>query len=322
MSDLNVEKVDAKAYAEFLSDNPPDNPFSIPLFLETYREVFSCDVDFLFVVRNETPVAACAVFVGTRFSQRIVKLLPIRTYDGVCFRRLEGSKSQKQEYEKLLALQVLESYLAGNFSFYQMVFPPGFSDVRSFQWAGATVIPQYTYVVDMADYSEENYTKSLKEVLRAAERSGLSGSTCGIEELTILQKLSYERHGRHAPVDAGKLNRLLNAFNAAGLLKITCVRNTKGEILAGLARLQFGKGSYFYVSGTNAEGEKGASHLLYHEVLKSEKESGISFVDFCGANTPSINLFKSSFGPRLETHFRVWRANRLITRVASFFKRI
>ena len=322
MSELNVERVDAGAYGKFLSENPPDNPFSIPLFLETYREVFACDIEFLFILRNETPVGACAVFVGTRFSQRIVKLLPIRTYDGVCFRRLEGSKSQKQEYEKLLALQALESYLAQNFSFYQMVFPPGFSDIRSFQWAGATVIPQYTYIVDMADYSEANYTKSLKEVLRGAERSGLGGSTCGIEELTTLQKLSYERHGRHAPVDAGRLNRLLNAFDAAGLLRTSCVRNAQGDVLAGLTRLHFGKGSYFYVSGTNAEGEKGASHLLYHEILKSENGADISFVDFCGANTPSINLFKSSFGPRLETHFRVWRANRLVTRLASLIKRI
>ncbi len=322
MSDLGVERIDWEGYERFLSENPPTNPFSIPLFLETYKEVFSCDVELLLISRSETPIATCAVFAGKRFSRPIVRLLPIRTYDGVNFRKLEGSKAQKQEYEKLLALQALESYLAKNFSFYQMVFPPGFADIRSFQWAGATVIPQYTYIVDMADYSEDNYTKSLKEVLRAAERSGLCGATCSVEELTALQQLSYKRHGRRAPVPAEKLGRLLHAFDEAGLLKITCVKNPQGEILAGMARLEFGNGSYFYVSGTDAEGEKGASHLLYHEILKSEADSGTSFVDFCGANTPSINLFKSSFGPRLETNFRVWRANRFITRMASLFKKI
>lgn len=322
MSDLVVDRSGREVYARFLSDNPPTNPFSIPLFLETYKEVFSCEVELLLISRSETPIAACAVFVGKRFSQPIVRLLPIRTYDGVHFRKLEGSKGQKQEYEKLLVLQALESYLARNFSFYQMVFPPGFADVRSFQWAGATVIPQYTYIVDMANYSEDNYTKSLKEVLRAAERSGLFSSTCSIEELTALQQISYKRHGRTAPVPVDKLDRLLHAFDGAGLLKITCVKNPQGGILAGMARLQFGSGSYFYVSGTDAEGEKGASHFLYHEILKSDAASGTSFVDFCGANTPSINLFKSSFGPRLETHFRVWRANRFITRLASLFKKI
>lgn len=322
MNDLRIEKTDWGTFTKFLSENPPTDPFSSPLFLKTYREVFSCEVDLLLISRNETPVATCALFVGKRFSQPTVRLLPIRTYDGVNFRTLEGSKAQKQEYERLLALEVLESYLAKNFSFYQMVFPPGFADVRSFQWAGASVIPQYTYVVDMGDYSEGNYTKSLREVLRTAERSGLRSATCSIEELTALQQLSYKRHGRSAPVPAQKLNRLLHAFDAAGMLKITCVKNPQGKILAGMARLIWENGTYFYVSGTDAGGEKGASHFLYHEILKSEADAGASFVDFCGANTPSINLFKSSFGPRLETHFRVWRANRLITRLASLFKKI
>jgi hypothetical protein len=114
----------------------------------------------------------------------------------------------------------------------------------------------------------------------------------------------------------------MHILNSAGLLEVTCVRSSGGEVLAGLARLQTETASYFYVSGTNAEGEKGSSHLLYDEILKTEKRAGRAFVDFCGANTPSINLFKSAFGPRLEIHFRIWRANRLGARLASLLKRI
>lgn len=322
MADLKVERVDAAAYARFLSDNPPDNPFSLPRFLEAYREAFSCEYELLFIFRNETPIASCALCVGKRFSRPMVRLLPVRAYDGVHFRKIEGSKNQKQEYEKLLALQVLEEFLERNFSFHQMVFQPGFMDVRSFQWAGAEVIPQYTYIVDLENFSQENYTKSLKEVLRAAERSGLRCGQCEVEELVALQQLSYERHGRKVPVPSDCLNQLMHRLNSAGLLEVTCVRSIGGEVLAGLARLQTETASYFYVSGTNAEGEKGASHLLYDEILKIEKRAGRAFVDFCGANTPSINLFKSAFGPRLEIHFRIWRANRLGARLASLLKRI
>ena len=89
-----------------------------------------------------------------------------------------------------------------------------------------------------------------------------------------------------------------------------------------MALLRTNLNTFFYVAGTDAAAEKGASHLLYHEILKSEKEKGICSVDFCGANTPSINLFKSAFGPRLEIYFRVWRANRLPTRLVSLVKKI
>ncbi len=322
MADLKIEKADVAAYTKFLSENSPDNPYSLLPFLEAYRDTFSCDFELLFITRNDTTIASCALFVRKRFSQPIVRLMPIRTYDGVNFRKLDESKNQKQEYEKLLAIQALEEYLEKNFSFHQMVLSPGFLDIRSFQWADANVIPQYTYIIDLEKFSEGNYTKSLKEVLHAAKHSGLTFGACSVEQLAELQQLSYERHGRKAPLSGKTVSQLLDKLNSSGMLEINCVKNKDGEIFAGLARLQMNDASYFYVSGTNAEGGRGASHLLYHEILNAEKKSGKSLVDFCGANTPTINLFKSAFGPRLQIYFRVWRANRAVTRLASLVKKI
>ena len=322
MVDLKVEKVDSPAYEKFLSENPPADPYSLPQFLNAYREVLDREIEYIQIIRNETPVASCALFTGTRMAQKLVKLMPIRAYDGVHFRSLDDSKVQKQEYDRLTALQVLEEYLRKHFSFYQLVFQPGLIDIRPFQWAGAAVVPQYTYIVDLDTFSPDNYTKSLKEVLRSAEHTGLSEGKCSVAELISLNVLSYERHGRKPPVSQDALSRLMNRLNGAGLLQITCVKNKSGEIIAGLATLRTSRGSYFYVSGTNAQAEKGASHLLYDRVLVAEKEAGRSFVDFVGANTPTINLFKSAFGPRLETYFKVRRTNSFPARLASLVKKI
>lgn len=322
MADLRVERVDAAAYARFISQNPPDNPYSLPSLLDAYSHVFSRDLEFLHIVRNETPVASFAFFTGNEFSQRVVKLMPIRAYDGVHFRPLDVSKGQKQEYDRLMALRALEEYLRRKYSFYHLVFLPGFTDVRPFQWAGASIVPQYTYIMDLETFSEDNYTKSLREVLRAAERSGLTGGECSVSELIALNSLSYDRHGRKPPVAHDKLKLLLDELKRAGLLQIECVRNGAGTIIAGMASLVTEKGSYFFVSGTDARAEKGASHMLYHEILCAEKKAGRSFVDFVGANTPTINLFKSSFGPRLEVYFRVWRANSFAARLAAAAKKV
>ena len=235
---------------------------------------------------------------------------------------LRPLKFQKQEHEKLFALEALEEYLEKNFAFHQMSFQPGFSDLRSFQWAGATVVPQYTYIINLSDFSEENYTKSLKEVLRTAKHSGLEVGRCGIEELVGLQQISYERHSRRTPVPADKLIKLLNALSSARLLDIKCIRNKNGDVISAMTLLRMNENSFFYVTGTRASAEKGASHLLYHEILKSEKELGKCSVDFCGANTPSINLFKSAFGPRLALYFKVWKANNFPTRIAAQFKKL
>lgn len=322
MADYKVEVTDEPSYKRFLLENPPDNPYSLIPFIEAYRDTFSCDFQLLFILRNGITIASTALFVGRRFLQPIIRLMPMRIYDGVHFRKLEDSKFQKQEHEKLSALRVLEEYLEKNFAFHQMFFQPGFSDLRSFQWAGATVVPQYTYIINLSDFSEENCTKSLREVLRAAEQSGLVAGKCTIEDLVALQQISYERHYRRTPVSADNLIKLLNALNSAGLLDIKCVRNRDGNVVSAMAWLRMNANSFLYVTGTNAEAEKGASHLLYHEILKSEKETGKSSVDFCGANTPTINLFKSAFGPRLELYFRVWKANRFISRFASLVKKI
>jgi hypothetical protein len=322
MADYRVEVTDAPSYARFLLDNPPDNPYSLLPLLEAYRDAFSCDFQLLFIMRNEVPVASTALFTGKRFFQPIIRLMPMRIYDGVHFRNLEDSKSQKQEQEKLSASHALEEFLEKNFAFHQTVFQPGFSDLRAFQWAGATVVPQYTYIISLPDFSEENYTKSLKEVLRAAEQSGLAVGKCSVEELVGLQQISYERHYRRTPVPADRLIRLLNALNSAGLLDIKCMKNRNDNVISALAWLRMNENSFFYVTGTNAEAEKGASHLLYHEILKSEKGAEKCSIDFCGANTPTINLFKSAFGPELRVYFRVWKANRFISRLASIVKKI
>jgi hypothetical protein len=322
MTEFKVEASDVASYVKFLTENPPDNPFSLLSFLEAYRNTFDCDFDLFLVTRNGTPVASCALFVRKRLTLPMVRLMPIRTYDGVNFRKLDHSNIQKQEYDKLLALQALEKELEKKFSFHQLVFPPGFVDMRAFQWSSANVIPQYTYILDLQSLSEGNYTKSLREVLRSAEQAHFTFGPCEPEDLSGLQQLSYERHGRKAPVSGKIVSKLLKELNSGGLLDINCVRSAEGVLLAGLARLRAERGSYFFVAGTNAKSGKGAAHLLYHEVLMADKNAGKSFADFCGANTPTINLFKSAFGPRLQIYFRVWRANGFVTRLASLVKKI
>ena len=322
MADIRVEKADLSEYSKFLSENPPGNPYSLPPLLEAYSRAFSRDFQCIHIVKNDTTIASCALFTASRLGQKTVKLMPLRAYDGVHFRSLGDSKAQKQEYDRLMSLQALEEFLRREYGFYQMVFQPGFMDVRAFQWAGAGIMPQYTYVVDLQTFSEENYTKSLREVLRSAERAGLTTGKCAADELVSLNVLSYERHGRRPPVPMDLLTHLLASVEKTGMLDVTCVRNRDGVIIAGMASLKTPRGLFFYLSGTDARAEKGASHLLYHELLSSGRVNGLSFVDFVGANTPTINLFKSSFGPRLETNFRVWRANSLVTRLASLVKKI
>lgn len=322
MSELKVERVDFAAHAKFLADNPPDDPYSLPPVVDAYREVFSRDVEFLQIVRKETTIASSALFTGTRIGRPTIKLMPIRAYDGVHFRQLGDSKSQKQEYDKLMALQRFEEFLHREYAFYQIVFQPGLADIRPFQWAGARVIPQYTYVVYLDDFSEENYTRSLRRVLKSAESEGLTVGGCEAGDLISFTRMSYGRHARRPPVTQEELRGLLGRMDRAALLDTKCVRNRGGDIVAGIASLRGGRGLYMYAGGVDAEAEKGATHLLYHEILAAEKKSGLSFVDFVGANTPSINLFKSSFGPKLEIYFRVWRANGMAARLASVVKRV
>ncbi len=321
MAEFKIEEIDETTYGKFLEENPPDDPFSLLPFLLACREAFHVEPIFLSIFKNGTPIGVSSFSVGKRFGVPLIQLIPGRTYDGVQFRKLGESTNQKQEYEKLLSLQALEEFLERNFAFHQIVFPPIMTDIRAFQWAGAKVEPQYTYKVNLSTFSEERYTKSLIKELRSAKESGLTAQKCGIDELAALQKSSYGRHGRTPPIPTETLKVLLEKLDTSGLLKTTGAKDRSGRLLSAIAALRAGKDSYLFVGGMEAGGAGGASHLLYHEILKSEKENGMASVDFCGANTPSINLFKSAFGPELQVYFRIMKANSAITRLALLLKK-
>jgi len=321
MSDLSVYGIGIDTYSNFLKANPPPTPFSFPEVLEAYSKAFDSPYELVGIFRGETIIAVGSFFVGKKFSKRYIRLMPMRLYDGLSFRKLENSKSQKREYEKLQSYQILSDYLISKYRFYQLSLPPCDLDVRPFQWSGAKILPQYTYVMETARFSENNYTKSLMEMLRYAIKANLQTSTCEIDELISLQMRSYKRHNRKPPVDASVITSLLTLLSNDLLLKIYAIRNSNGDLLAALATLEAKDSSYFFVSGTEVEIDRGSSHLLYHHVFKSAAAAGKNYVDLCGANTPSINIFKSSFGPSLKVFFRIRHANSWSSKIASLVLR-
>lgn len=318
MSDLSISGIGIDVYSNFLRINPPHSPFLFPKVIEAYSKAFGYPYELIGIMRGETLIAVGSFFIGRRFSSRYIKLMPMRLYDGLSFRRLDSSKKQKKEFEKLQSYQVLSDYLEKQYGFYQVSLPPCDFDIRAFQWSGAQIMPQYTYIMDMAGFSKSQYTKSLVEELRYASKASLQTSTCEIDELVNLQIISYKRHNRKPPVNSLVMLSLLTLLRDDSLLKIYAIRNSRGDLLAALSTLEGVDSSYFFVSGTEVEFERGSSHLLYHHVFQTAANEGKRYVDLCGANTPSINIFKSSFGPSLKLFFRIRRANSWLAKVASF----
>ncbi|MGC8653846.1 MAG: GNAT family N-acetyltransferase [Candidatus Kryptoniota bacterium] len=319
---MSVYRIGIDTYSNFLRANPPHIPYLLPQVLEAYSKAFDSAYELLGIARGETLIAVGSFFVGRKFSSRYIKLMPMRLYDGLSFRKLDNSKSQKREYERLQSYQLLSNYLTKQYGFYQVNLPPSDLDIRPFQWSGAKVLPQYTYVMELPEFSEKKYTKSLLEVLHYAIKANLQPSTCEIDELISLQIKSYKRHNRRPPVDSSIMTSLLNLLHNDSLLKIYSVRNSSGDLLAALATLELKDASYFFVSGTEVENDRGSSHLLYHHVFKTAAIEGKNYVDLCGANTPSINIFKSSFGPSLKVFFRIQRANSWLAKIGSFIIRV
>jgi Acetyltransferase (GNAT) domain len=196
--------------------------------------------------------------------------------------------------------------------------PLSMQDVRSFQWKNWKVSPRYTYRVAMEAEGDATalWSEGTRRVYRNKESDfTLTESTDAALTISELWESAYLRHRRNPPVSGSVALRLLESgLKREDTRLFVLRRNEDSVVVAGLAVRCTGKESFYWMAGS--ESGPGMT-VLIGKVLTILQKDGFEYLDFVGANTPSIAEFKRRFNPTLESYYVAAHSGSSVMRLFS-----
>lgn len=184
---------------------------------------------------------------------------------------------------------------------------PDLVDIRPFLWAGYSAIPRYTYIGDIRDGSLvwKKFNKTVRKNITKAEKSGIIIEEGGEREYNLIVELlekRYRNQGMKFDLPRDYLREIYYRFHQKNLRIFVC--NWKGERVGGLVVLVYKNKFLFWLGGVSLKMEETyPNYLLFWKLMEWARSRGLEYFDLIGANTPSINKFKSQFGFDLKVYF-------------------
>lgn len=195
----------------------------------------------------------------------------------------------------------------------------GLTDLRPFKWNDCSVVPQYTYVVDIGRDREDvlaEFSSDARNNIRSGEDAGdrLRIADEGAEGAALILDRVRERYAEqdvpfHVPSAFGAdLHRELPSDQ---LRPYVC--RVDGAFAGGILAIEYGDTVHRWIGGAKPETDVDlpVNDLLDWHVMTEAMDRGLETYDLVGAGNPRINRYKSKFGPELRTFATVDGGTRL-----------
>ena len=188
---------------------------------------------------------------------------------------------------------------------------PNFPDIRFFKWNNYTVVPRYTYTIDLNQKVDDlwnNLHKDVKRCVKLAEGNGLElRKSDDVSALYERQETRYKEKAANYSMDADYLKEVLKAY--PDNIKIYYVHNDKGEIVSGMISQEY-NGRFIVWIGI-ARSEEHANEFLIWKLMAQAKSEGFKKFEIAGGDDINQCKFKSRFSPSLETWYHVSKKSML-----------
>ncbi len=292
---------------EFVSQSPQGTFFHTTSWANILSRHFQRSYRILLIYRNNQPAAGCLAFEHKRYGQSLITPLALYPYSGPLFYRPQHEKPQKtiSDYTKLNS--TLIAYLNQVYPLWILDSSYLLTDLRAFQWAGCTIEPTYTYLLDLDDWQkmEERFSSSLRKKIRQAREMPFQIMTStDPTEFIRLYLASYQRHGLTTLVPASTLYNLLPDLLALPQVKMYYLQ-LQNQIVNSRIIVVDQHMIYDLLTGGTDELGQASAYLLSH-IFESFCAHNFK-VNFLGADHPQIEQFKRSFGGQLVHGFRITR---------------
>ncbi|WP_198342254.1 hypothetical protein [Pedobacter psychrophilus] len=261
-------------------------------FIESVSKVFNTEIQyFLFMKKNK------ALALGAFH----VKNNKIITPESFTFTALWFS-SQLSDVSYLEISDSLINIFKKKYRGATLRLETRINDIRPFIWADFKIENKYTYIKkdDLAPhYSVIKNLSKLENDHYIFKVEEIDEKSTHIN-LTFLKKTIFS----NKLVDSYKL--LLIEWDKIGALKAFSIYKQAELICSNIVLIDKNQFKVYTILLNSVTIEEKYAHTyLYSSIINWCKENGISEIDFCGANLPSVSKFKSYFNSELKTYFIV-----------------
>lgn len=213
--------------------------------------------------------------------------------------------------ERRKALECMAAYLDQQHpAICMLALDRGVSDALPFFWRGYKVIPQYTYLLDLAqplDQIRKNMSPDRRNDISKAARDGLVvRPPRDMAEVRDLVMATFGRQDKY--MDRACLEDVLLRFAkpSNSYAYVACRDNAP---IATCFVVHDARTAYYLLGGYRSQDRHhGAGAMAVFEAIRHAQELGLQTFDFEGSVIPPIERFFRGFGGRLTPYFTVNKA--------------
>lgn len=286
----------------FVTESSEVNPFATTTWCRAIGDTLGYGADFWIVAKGPEWLGGVPVFWRTRLG-RPVSLQPAQcAYSSLFFSETlsRASYPSKVTSSRLDVAAALAKALAKQYGTARVKLLPAVTDVRAFQWAGWSVTPSYTYLIDLEAEMRCDHAVR-KHVRKCRETGAMFSLDWQFDRFRDLAEDTIARQGLKSGMGMKyeEMEQIALRMRDAGLAWMATALTADGQALA--SRIELGiPGSstlYDWVAGSSSNlFASGGNAWLMTKVAEEARRRGYSKWDLCGANYRNIAKFKSQLG--------------------------
>jgi lipid II:glycine glycyltransferase (peptidoglycan interpeptide bridge formation enzyme) len=228
-------------------------------------------------------------------------------YLGPLFSDLKTMKEEKKQIFFVDVQKEIDLFMKNKLksNFILINTPPGFEDSRSFQWAGYTAIPRYTYYINLNDGKEkiwDNLSRTLKQDINKVKKKGIHVDIGSRNDVEFI----YDFHKKRNRIRSNK-EYLLDIFDHFAPKNLTVfVAKHGNEPLSGVITLCHKNKVYFWV-GTPRVSYEGTTPntYIYWEAINWAIENGYEIFEIMGADEFTLFPYKRKYNGKIVQFYQM-----------------
>lgn len=299
-------EVDRAKWTALVASSAQKSPFVEPWFLDV---VTNSSWSALVVEDGGKYIGAMPLFNEKKMGFTLSRQPIFSKYWGII------SPAQQMGYKALHdaknVTQLLLSECEKRFTLIDYQASPAMVYPQQAMWHQFSLIPMFTYILDLADLDElrKGYSKTVRKRIRKAD--SLFAFTKENDAQSVVEALDLTRKGGKNIVDKRYDDQLIKIGRAAvenGKGNIFSLRTSSGDLACSGLLLHDEENVYFLSGYTVPEYRQDGVMALWLDHVFAHYNSSHSSFDFMGSSVESIEAFFRSFGAYSKTYFRIRKA--------------
>ncbi len=311
---------DNKLWDKFVDNSPDGLLFHKWNFLEAMAEFTGYTLERYGIYDGSTLIALYPIFSKNFFGFKTLFSPPPQTgvpYLGfIMGADYYSLKQSKKETQLSIVSDCFKKVVEDkNYMYVSVSLVPNFMDIRQFKWNSFDTNMSYTYIMDLAQSSDEIYSgfkKNIRERIKKAKSYNLvmekSYDLSHLSQLYNTEKERYEKQGLNSSLASLKYLEKIFTLYPQNICLYAIYDNERNIISLELTH-EYNNKFLLLMGAIKTEDKFGVNQFSTWELIKKAKEENYKYVDFVGANKKTICDFKSQFNPSLGFNYSIKKQN-------------